>query len=308
MRSGLVTETKPGQLPVIQMTVDIPKPLEETWNLFLNELVMLQWLGNEITANLKEGGKIQFLGDNAPHSPEVASHWDIRKIREKRALLLEWEILGVETLVVFKFSPIETGTLIELNHGPVPSAARSLNMPEHWTIMLANFKSFVVLGEPAHRFDYSDYHPLRPTRYDRKEVRQSVLVRAPPELPFDVWTNPEKLKRFIQAEDPVVDRRYAGLYTWWAEGKGPVVFKKLEENEEIEFSWVYGDEPETIVNIRLEQVEGDTLVTLHHHGFRKPEDVIGYRVGWASVLCELKLVCELGDSGITRIRGWGEGP
>jgi uncharacterized protein YndB with AHSA1/START domain len=132
----------------------------------------------------------------------------------------------------------------------------------------------------------------------------SVLIRSPPQLPFDVWTNPEKLKHFIRAEEPVVDRQYAGIYTWWAEGEGPVVFRKMEEGEEIEFTWVFGNEPETLVNIRFEEVEEMTLVTLHHHGFRSPDAMVGYDVGWTSILAELKLVCELGESGIVRVIDW----
>ncbi|TFF92237.1 SRPBCC domain-containing protein, partial [Candidatus Thorarchaeota archaeon] len=176
--------------------------------------------------------------------------------------------------------------------------------PEHWTLILANFKAVLELGGPALRFDYSKYHPTRVTHYDSKDIRLSVLIRAPPSLPFDVWTNPQKLKHFIRAENPVVDDRYGGLYTWWAEGMGPVVFTKMEPDNEIEFSWVYRDEPETRVNVRFEPVDDDTLVVLHHYGFQHPEDVVGYRIGWASILAELKLVCELGESGIERISDW----
>ncbi|RDE15224.1 MAG: hypothetical protein C4K48_04050, partial [Candidatus Thorarchaeota archaeon] len=75
---------------------------------------------------------------------------------------------------------------------------------------------------------------------------------------------------------------------------------------ELEFSWVHGDEPETLVNVRFEEVNDHTLVTLHHHGFKSPSAVIGYDVGWSGILAELKLVCELGESGIERISDWGQ--
>lgn len=88
---------------------------------------------------------------------------------------------------------------------------------------------------------------------------------------------------------------------------GPVVFTKMEPEKEIEFSWVYGDELETRVNVRFEQVGEDTLVVLHHYGFRTPEAAVGYDIGWASILSELKLVCELGESGIERMSDY-DGP
>ncbi|MHA1904359.1 MAG: SRPBCC domain-containing protein [Candidatus Thorarchaeota archaeon] len=124
-------------------------------------------------------------------------------------------------------------------------------------------------------------------------------------MPFDVWTNPEKLKHFIRADEPIIDRQYAGIYTWWAEGKGPVVFTKMIQDQELEFTWVFGDEPETKVNIRFDPVEDNTLVTLNHYEFRSPEAVIGYDIGWTSILAELKLVCELGESGTREVTLWG---
>ena len=84
-----------------------------------------------------------------------------------------------------------------------------------------------------------------------------------------------------------------------------VVFKKMIPDQELEFSWVHGNEPETIVNVRFEEVNEHTLVTLHHLGFKTPEAVVGYNIGWSSILAELKLVCELGESGIERISDWG---
>ncbi|TFG09609.1 hypothetical protein EU538_04580 [Candidatus Thorarchaeota archaeon] len=292
------------ELPVIQIRIRIQRPLEEVWELFMDPITMLQWLGNEISSDFHEGGGITFRGKNAPTTPEIGDRWIIKKIREDNVILFSWEIFGVETLFVIRFREIGPGTVMEVKHGPVPAAARDYHLPEHWTLLLANFKAVLELGGAALRFDYSKYHPTRITHYDSKDVRLSVLIRAPPSLPFDVWTNPEKLKHFIRAENPVVDDRYGGLYTWWAEGMGPVVFTKMEPDSEIEFSWVYQDEPETRVNVRFEPVDDDTLVALHHYGFQKPEDVVGYHIGWASILAELKLVCELGESGIERISDW----
>lgn len=291
-------------MPVIHLSVRISRPMEEVWEKFLNPVIMTQWLGNEISADMSEGGQIRFSGKNAPTTPEIDNHWTLKRYKEPRAILFSWGILGVESLFVIRFIANPTGTQIDLKHGAIPDGAKKLHLSDHWNILLANFKSVVELDRPAIRFDYSEYHPLRVTRYDPTDVRMSVLIKAPPQLPFDVWTNPEKLKHFIRADEPVVDRQYAGIYTWWAEGKGPVVFRKMEDESEIEFTWVYGNEPETLVNIRFEEVEDMTLVTLHHHGFQLPEAMIGYDVGWTSILAELKLVCELGESGIVRVIDW----
>jgi uncharacterized protein YndB with AHSA1/START domain len=293
-------------MPLIRLRVGFNRPLEEVWESLMNPLIMLQWLGNEISGDIKPGGTLRFTGKNAPTTPEIGDHWDIAQVRNHKAILGSWRILGSETLFILRFRPTETGSVVELKHGAVPESAKSYHLVSHWNTLLANFKSVIELRSPGVRFDYSRYRPLTLTRYDPKEVRVSVLLNAPPSLPFDVFTNPEKLSRFVRAETPVVDKQYAGLYTWWAEGQGPVVITNIEQDSELEFSWVFGDERETRVNIRFEPVKDSTLVTLHHHGFNTPEDVIGYDIGWASILSELKLICELGDSGIARISEWDE--
>ena len=294
-------------LPVLRVMVRFARPATEVWDLFFDPVLMVQWLGNEIHTDLEEGGAIKFMGDNAPATTDLGGQWEIKRMKPKEAVLCLWRVLGADTLFLLRFAERPTYSVLEVRHGAIPSAAKDLHMAEHWNLLLANFKSVVELGEPAVRFDYSKYHPLRVTRYDPTEVRMSVLCRAPPSLPFDVWTNPEKLRHFIRATSPRVDRRYAGIYTWWGEGMGPVVFTKMEPEKEIEFSWVYGDELETRVNVRFEQVGEDTLVALHHYGFRTPEAAVGYDIGWASILSELKLVCELGESGIERMSDY-DGP
>ena len=300
-----MVEQKEEVLPVIHLRIRISRPIEEVWDAFLDPIIMLQWLGDEISADVRVGGTIRFLGVHAPTTPEIANYWDIKEVKTYKVLLISCRVMCVDTLLVISFNPIGAGTLIQVNHGAIPVSARNYHLPEHWNLLLANFKAVVELRAPAIRFDYSKYHPLRVTRYDPIDVRLSVVCNSPPSLPFDVWTNPEKLKHFIRAEDPVVDQQYAGIYTWWAEGKGPVVFKKMIQDRELEFSWVHGDEPETLVNVRFEEVNDNTLIHLHHNGFSSPEAVVGYDIGWSGILAELKLVCELGESGIERISDWG---
>ncbi len=291
-------------MPVINLSVRISKPIDEVWESFLNPVIMTQWLGNEISADMDPDGYIRFSGKNAPAIPEMENIWRIKRFKEPRAILFSWNILGSDTLFVIRFVEIPTGTQIDVKHGAIPDSAKALHLTDHWNILLANFKAVIELGEPALKFDYSNYHPLRVTPYDPLEVRQSVIIKAPPILPYDVFVNPEKLRHFIRADDPVVDRQFAGIYTWWAEGKGPHIFRKLVPEKEIEFTWAFDDLTNTIVNIRFEEVADATLVSLHHHSFQKQEDVVGYDVVWTSVLCELKLVCELGESGIDRVMDW----
>jgi len=297
-------QSKKDVLPVIRLTVRLNKPVEDVWEILTNPLLMIQWLGNEITADIKVGGIIRFMGKNAPTIPEMADYWEIKRLKDKRAILCSWRIMGVDTLFVLRLTKSDGGSILEVKHGAIPKEARNLYLPEHWNVMFANLKSVMELGEPALRFDYSNYRPLSTTRYDPTDLRLSVRINTPPQLPFDAFSNPEKLSHFIRAEKPKVDLRYAGIFTWWAEGKGPVVFTKVEQDKELEFSWVYLDEKETRVNIRFDPVDDSTVVALHHYGFEKPEDVIGYRIGWSSMLAELKLVCELGESGVTRLADW----
>jgi len=174
-----MAEPKEEVLPVIHLRIRISKPLEEVWSDFLDPIMMLLWLGNEISADVRVGGSIRFLGPQAPTTPEIANYWEIKEVKDKKVLLLSWRIMGVDTLLVIRFNPIGPGTMIQVNHGAVPVSARKYHLPEHWNLLLANFKSAVELGGPAIRFDYSEYHPLRVTRYDPKDVRISVVCKTP---------------------------------------------------------------------------------------------------------------------------------
>lgn len=278
--------------------MDMFRSPEEVWEQLLDPVLMVEWLGSEIRCDLREGGMISFYGEEAPTTAEMGDTWTLKRIRPGHAVLMGWEIMGVDTLVYIRLTRIGPGTQLELRHGSIPSSARPLHLPEHWRLLMANFRSVLELGEPAVRFNYREYRPVHVTRYDKPEVRASVLCRTPPSLPFDVWTNPEKLRHFLKIERPVVDRRFGGIYTWWGEGMGPVVFTRIVQDRELEFTWAYRDEPESRVNIRFEPVESSTLVSLHHYGFRDTQTAVGYNIGWSSVLAELKLTCELGESGI----------
>jgi uncharacterized protein YndB with AHSA1/START domain len=68
-----MAEPKEDILPVIHLRIRISRPLEDVWAAFMDPIMMLQWLGNEISADLRVGGAIRFLGPNAPTTPEIAN-------------------------------------------------------------------------------------------------------------------------------------------------------------------------------------------------------------------------------------------
>ena len=68
-----------------------------------------------------------------------------------------------------------------------------------------------------------------------------------------------------------------------------------------------GPRPESLLQIRAlrDHLCRRPVVFLHHYGFQTVEATVGYDIGWASMLSELKLVCELGESGIERVSDFG---
>ncbi|TFF93299.1 hypothetical protein EU546_06385, partial [Candidatus Thorarchaeota archaeon] len=116
---------------MIHLRIRISRPLEEVWEKFLDPIIMLQWLGNEISADVRVGGSIRFLGPNAPTTAELANYWEIKDIKEHKVLLLSWRIMGSDTLLVIRFNPIGPGTMIQVNHGAVPVSAKNYHLPEH---------------------------------------------------------------------------------------------------------------------------------------------------------------------------------
>jgi len=82
-----VAEHKEEVLPVIHLRIRISRPIQEVWESFLDPIIMLQWLGDEISADVRVGGTIRFLGPNAPTTPELANYWDIKEVKHQKVLL-----------------------------------------------------------------------------------------------------------------------------------------------------------------------------------------------------------------------------
>ena len=167
-------------LPVVRLTVTFTMSVEDLWEKFLDPILMIQWLGNEIHTDIREGGLIRFMGEYAPTTSEIGNIWTIKRIRFGKALLCSWSIMGIDSLFLLRFIDRGAHSTLELRHGAIPESAKMLHISEHWNLLLANFKAIVQLGEPAIRFDYSKYHPLRITRYDPKEVKVRLLCHVPP--------------------------------------------------------------------------------------------------------------------------------
>ena len=79
-----MAEHKEEVLPVIHLRIRVSRPIEEVWEKFLDPIMMLQWLGDEISADVRVGGTIRFLGPNAPTTPELANYWDIKEVKDQK--------------------------------------------------------------------------------------------------------------------------------------------------------------------------------------------------------------------------------
>ncbi|MFW9944637.1 MAG: SRPBCC domain-containing protein, partial [Candidatus Sifarchaeia archaeon] len=99
--------------PVIRLRVLINKELDEVWQRFLDPLTMIQWLGDEISADIRSGGHITFLGNGAPTTSEMGNRWDIKELTERKGILFGWNILGSDSLFVLRFRAINGGTYLE---------------------------------------------------------------------------------------------------------------------------------------------------------------------------------------------------
>lgn len=128
-----------------------------------------------------------------------------------------------------------------------------------------------------------------------KALRLVRMVAASPERVFEVWTNPEHVKRWTCPDpsagvDVEIDLRAGGRYTirMNVEG-GPYTacgtYREVDPPRRLVYTWGWKEEAhamkaETVVTVDFVPVEGGTEIRLTHQGFPTPDDRDGHEEGW----------------------------
>ena len=132
------------------------------------------------------------------------------------------------------------------------------------------------------------------------------VIRASRERVFAAWTKPEEILKWfgpgmIHAAEAEMDARAGGAYRLVmkgsADGKDPErrmsvcgAYTAVIPNELICFTWrpTWNTEDESLVTVRLRDVEGGTELVLIHERIASEGSCSGYNQGWTSTLEKLE--------------------
>ena len=138
------------------------------------------------------------------------------------------------------------------------------------------------------------------------EIRR--VIRASRQRVFEAWTRPEEVRKWmgpgmISVSDVRMDARTKGSYRIemkgsiegnpeFSERRVPVdgVYTEVKPNELIQFTWKPGWHPgeESLVTVRLRDVEGGTELLLTHERFADEQSREGHAKGWNSTMEKLE--------------------
>lgn len=145
---------------------------------------------------------------------------------------------------------------------------------------------------------------------DVTKVNVSRVVRASRDRVFNAWTQPDQMRKWMgpvgwQVPELEADARVGGAYRIVYRGtpepteqnRNPQevtgascgTYLEVTPNELIRYTWVADWAPgeDTVVTIRLSDVEGGTLVELTHEKFVNPELAKMHGVGWTASMGKL---------------------
>jgi uncharacterized protein YndB with AHSA1/START domain len=150
---------------------------------------------------------------------------------------------------------------------------------------------------------------------DVLKVNVSRVVHASRERVFNAWTQPEQMRKWMgpvgwQVPELEADARVGGTYRIVYRGtpapteqdKNPQertgasrgTYLEVVPNEVIRYSWVADWAPgeDTVVTIRLSDVDGGTLVELTHEKFKNAEIAKMHGLGWNASMGKLATYLE----------------
>jgi uncharacterized protein YndB with AHSA1/START domain len=138
------------------------------------------------------------------------------------------------------------------------------------------------------------------TKVENPVLEITRIFEATPAEVFNAWLEREQWAGWIGPEGvhcdvPVLEPHVGGRYRLimhLPDGETiriAGVFKKIEPNKSFAFTWgaAEGDRRETLVTVKLRELNGRTELTLRHEGLPTAADHDGHGKGWNSALNKL---------------------
>lgn len=285
----------------MKMWAVVERPEHDVWIALTTKAGVENWLAQEATIDLREGGRYSLRSG----TPLTSGEHVVRHAEKDRRLDLDWEMLGERTTVEIRLEKEGEGTKIWVTHRHsddpkllVDKSCHTVSgmLAELWTYNTGLLKTYLELGEAKGRLD--------PNRAPSKEVRHVVTIARAPEDVFAIIDDPEQIPSWNPfAGKPANDRRVGGKYSfgWESEAKGtdgPDEIVEYEAGRKITYRW-HGNPP-TLVSWTVEPMPGApnaTRLTLTHSGFDVDRNMlVGWNLGWAGFLSQIVLHLERGTA------------
>lgn len=279
----------------------IPAPAARIFDALTSREELEQWFAEHARIEPGPGGAFRFWGRHTVGTPaESDADGAITALEPGRLLAFDWTVCGVPSQVTLTLTDEEEdggpGTKVTVRHQlrGLPDAPRPKELiDDWWRFSLGNLMLHTTGRGRVLRPDFADPHP---------EVRISQFVDAPREAVFRALTEPDALREWMHAPNPVVELRVGGRYSlgWRYEqdGKqvegGPMRILELVPDEKLAVSWPdwRGDTsvPMQSVTWLLEAEGTGTRVTVIHAGFTRTVDISDYPFGWGHFISAMARV------------------
>lgn len=279
----------------------IPAAAGRIFEALTTERELEAWFAEHARVEPRLGGAFRFWGRHTVGTPgEREANGTITTFEPGARLGFEWNVCGTPSSVSLALVADETeggpGTKVTVRHtlhAPLDRPRPKELIEDWWRFTLGNLKAHTTGQGEILRPDFADPEP---------EIRLSMTIDAPPDAVFRALTEPEALRDWMMAPDPIVEPRVGGRYElgwkYTVDGAevsgGPMKILDIVPNERLVVNWPdwRGDPSVPIQSITwLLKPEGaGTRVTLVHAGFTRTVDFSDYPFGWGHFMSEMARV------------------
>jgi uncharacterized protein YndB with AHSA1/START domain len=266
---------------------------------------LICWWCDQAEVDLRPGGLYSFAGSNvfaarppavpggaregSPPGGQSGGNFEITELVPESRLEFRWWLDDLETRAAYELvNHLEQTELTVIQTAEkAPAWDPGSEMPSWWWVALPALSSYLEKGKADLRLDYP---LLRLARDIAFEVGVSTF-------PWIIWhklTDPKELERWW-AKKAEVDLRPGGAFHLGLKGLGPTKTLELDEGKRLLLDWAWKDGTAGRVEWRVEETDGDTLLSVRDFGPWDPSvPRDGYSIYWAATLLGLKQMSERG--------------
>jgi len=264
---------------------------------------LTKWFAEHAETEPAAGGQYRFWGKHTLETPSRESATGrLVQYAPVDGMSYAWTIGNVPTEVALSLSDDGDGTTLVVAHrvdGELPWPRQRELIDDYWRLAVGNLSAHLGGGDGIVLPDFAS---------DTPEIRQVMIIDAPPSVVFRTLVEPSLVNQWFGSTSATIDPVQNGRYTLGWEYKingrdvagGPTHIIEIESNRRLVLDWPdwRGDQSVTgqTISFELEPHGEGTRLTFVHAGFTRTADMGDYPFGWTWFLGELqKTVNKLTD-------------